>query len=379
MTIDYELTEDQRSLVTSFREFLQRECPEDLVRKVEVEGTAYSPELWKKMAEVGIQGLGLPEKYGGSGTTFLEMGLFFEEAGRVLLPGPHLSTLAVAGQAILQLGTEEQRRYYLPSIAKGKTIVALALTEKEGEIKPEEMRLQAVPDGNQYRLRGAKYFIKDAKIATHFLVLARTNATVAPEYGLTLFLVDAKTPGITVRPFRVISGDLMSEVAFNDVATPTSSVLGGVNRGWFDVQPAIEKGKVALALQMAGAADALMWRTIEYMKERITFGRPLGTNQALQHRMADVAIAVYGARYQGYSVAWKLSQGIPCSDEVSLAKIAASNAYRVSTNEGVQMHGGYGLSMEFYPQLYWRRMRLDEVLLGDSFQEKELVSSAAGL
>jgi alkylation response protein AidB-like acyl-CoA dehydrogenase len=379
VAINFDLNEGQALLQTSVREFLTQECPEALVRESEESDLGYSPQLWQKLADVGFLGLGIPEPYGGAGSTFFDLGLFFEEAGRVLMPGPQLATLAIVAQAIAGSGTEEQKQRYLQGIASGQVLFAFALNERDGESRPQGVETTAERDGDAYVIDGTKMFIKDTAAATHLLVTARTDRSASPEGGLTNFIVDATLPGIDIRRYRVLSGDLLAEVRFDHVRVPAAELLGEPGRGWDDLRPALDRGKACLAAQMAGAADALMWKTVDYMNQRVTFGRPISSYQALQHRMATVAQLVYGARHLAYNVLWKLSEGIPCSDEVAMAKFFASDAYRQTTNESHQFHGAYGYSLEYSVQLYWRRMRLDEVILGDSLMERESAAVALGI
>ncbi len=379
MEIRFDLDESQALVQKSVRDFLEQECPEELVREVEEAEQGYSPELWQKLADVGFLSLGIPEQYGGAGSTFFDLGLFFEEAGRVAMPGPQLATLAIAAQAIAAHGREEQKQQYLPGIASGRVVFAFALSEQEGECRPQGVETTAERDGDAYVLNGTKQFIKDTAAATHLLVTARTDSSASNESGLTNFIVDAGLSGIETRRYRVISGDLLAEVKFQGVRVPAAEVLGEPGRGWDDLGPVLDRGKACLAAGMAGAADAVMWKTVEYMNQRVTFGRPISSYQALQHRMASIAQLVYGARHLAYNVLWKLSEGIPCSEEVAMAKFFSSDAYRQTTNESLQFHGAYGYSLEYPVQLYWRRMRLDEVVLGDSLLERELAAEALSL
>ena len=379
MAINFDFNEGQTLLQTSIREFLERECPETLVRESEESDLGYSSQLWQKLADVGFLGLGIPEPYGGAGSTFFDLGLFFEEAGRVLMPGPQLATLAIAAQAIAGNGTEEQKQQYLQGIASGQVLFAFALNERDGESRPQGVETTAERDGDAYVIDGTKMFIKDTAAATHLLVTARTGQSASPEGGLTNFIVDVTLPGIDIRRYRMLSGDLLAEVRFDHVRVPAAELLGEPGRGWDELRPAIDRGKACLSAQMAGASDALMWKTVDYMNQRVTFGRPISSYQALQHRMATVAQLVYGARHLSYNVLWKLSEGIACSDEVAMAKFFASDAYRQTTNESHQFHGAYGYSLEYSVQLYWRRMRLDEVILGDSLMEREAAAVALGI
>lgn len=373
MSIRFDLTEGQSLLQKNVRDFLERECPESLVREAEESELSHAPELWQKLAEVGFLGLGLPETYGGAGS-FFDLGLFFEEAGRVLMPGPHLATLGIAAQLIAARGTDEQKQRLLPAIASGRAIVALALNERDGECRPEGIASLAQRDGAGYIVNGTKLFIKDTAAATHLLVTAR--------YGRGGFLnavIDAETPGVSVRRFRVLSGDLLAELRLEGVRVAAEDVIGAPGRGWDELARALDRGRACLAAQMAGASDALMRKTVDYMNGRVTFGRPISSYQALQHRMSQIAMLVYGARHLAYNVLWKLSEGIDCSGEVAMAKFFASDAYRQTTNESLQFHGAFGYSLEYAVQLYWRRMRLDEVVLGDSLLEREAAAQAIGI
>ena len=379
MAIKFDLSESQALVQKNVRDFLEQECPDELVREAEEADLGYSPELWQKLADVGFLSLGIPEQYGGAGSTFFDLGIFFEEAGRVLMPGPHLATLAIAAPAIAAYGTEEQKQQLLSGIAAGKVLFAFALAERDGEISPQGVEMTAERDGDGYVLNGTKMFTKDTAAATHLLVTARTSQPSSPEGGLTNFIVDADLAGIDARRYRVLSGDMLAEVQFEQTRVSAAAVLGEPDRGWDDLAPALDKGKACLAAQMAGASEALMRKTVDYMNQRVTFGRPISSYQALQHRMAYIAQLVYGARRLVYKVLWQLSEGIPCSEDVAMAKFFASDTYRQTSNESLQFHGAYGYSLEYPVQLYWRRMRLDEVILGDSFLERETAAQALGI
>jgi alkylation response protein AidB-like acyl-CoA dehydrogenase len=372
MSIRFELTEGQSLLQRNVREFLERECPDALVREAEDSELSHSPELWRKLADVGFLGLGIPEQYGGAGGLF-DLGLFFEEVGRVLMPGPHIATLAIAAQLIAAQGTVDQKQQLLPAIVSGRAIVALALNERQGECRADGIATVAQRDRASYVISGTKLFIKDTAAATHLLVTARAGP------GYVNAIIDAQAPGVSIRRFRVLSGDMLAEIQLEGVRITDADVIGTYGGGWQELAPALDCGRACLAAQMAGAADALMRKTVEYMNGRVTFGRPISSYQALQHRMAQIAMLVYGARHLAYNVLWKLSEGIECAGGVAMAKFFASDAYRQTTNESLQFHGAFGYSLEYAVQLYWRRMRLDEVVLGDSILERERAAQALGV
>jgi alkylation response protein AidB-like acyl-CoA dehydrogenase len=198
--MDFALSEEQEMLKKMARDFLENECPKSLVREMEDDEKGYSPELWKKMADLGWMGLVLPEEHGGEGLTFLDLAVLIEEMGRALVPGPYLSTVVYCGLPILAAGTEEQKREFLPKIAKGDLILSLALTEPSASWEPSGIETRAVADGDDFVINGTKLFISDAHVADCLLCATRTRDSAEGEDGITLFLVDAKSQGISMTP-----------------------------------------------------------------------------------------------------------------------------------------------------------------------------------
>ena len=377
--MDFTLSERQAMLQKTFRSFLEKECPESLVRRIEDSRLDYDHHLWAKLAGIGALGLGIDERFGGAGRDLTDLAIFYEEAGRAMLPSPHLDTVVLAGQAVHRSGSAEVQGAVLPKIAAGQLIIGTAITEKAAEWGPDEVQLDARPEQGGWVLNGTKQFVQHAEIADTFLVAARTGAGMRPNLGITLFLVDAQAFGVYVRPFNVISGQRLFEVKFFNVFVPQDRIVGEEGLGWPALLRVLDIGKAALAAQMAGAAEALLWKTVEYAKQRVTFGRPLGSNQVIQHRLADLAIRVHGGKYQAYKAMWRLQQEVSCPHEVAAAKVLASDGYRWVANESMQIHGGYGFAKDFSVQLYWRRHKFDEVLLGDSQLSKEAIGTDLGL
>jgi len=377
--MDFALSEEQEMLRKMSRDFLENECPKSLVREMEEDEKGYSPELWKKMADLGWMGLVFPEVYGGEGLNFLDLTVLIEELGRALVPGPYLSTVVCCGLPILVAGTDEQKREFLPKIAKGDLILSLALTEPSATWDAAGITAKATPEGDDFVISGTKLFISDAHIADYLLCVARTKESGDAEDEITLFLVDAKSPGISCTPLKTIASDRQFEVVFDKVRVPRKNMLGELDRGWAVIKEMLPKATLAQCALMVGGAQQVLEMTVNYAKERVQFGRPIGSFQAIQHKCADMATDVDGCRFITYQAAWKLSEGLPCALEVSMAKAWVSEAYRRTCVEGHQIHGGIGFIKDHDMQLYYRRAKASELMFGDADYHRELVAQQIGL
>ena len=377
--MDFALNEEQEMLRKMSRDFLVNECPKSLVREMEVDEKGYSPGLWKKMAELGWMGLVLPEQYGGEGMSFLDLTVLLEELGRALVPGPYVSTVVYCALPILASGTEEQKKEFLPKIARGEMIVTLALTEPSATYEPAGIEVKAVADGDDFVISGTKLFISDAHVADYLLCVARTKDSANKEEGITLFLVDAKSPGISLKPLKTIAEDKQFEVVFDKVRVPKKNMLGELDRGWDVIKDMLPSATLAQCALMMGGGQQVLEMTVEYAKERVQFGRPIGTFQAIQHKCADMAVDVDGSRFITYQAAWRLSEGLPCDLDVAMAKAWVSEAYRRVCVEGHQIHGGIGFIKDHDMQLYYRRAKSSELMFGDADYHRELVAQKIGL
>ena len=377
--MDFALSEEQEMLRKSARDFLTKECPKTLVREMEADEKGYSPKLWKGMADLGWMGLVFPEQYGGSGLTILDLSVLIEELGRALVPGPFLSTVVYCGLAILAAGTDQQKKEFLPRIAKGDMMLALALTEPSASWDPAGIEVKAVAEGDHFVISGTKLFVSDAHLASHLLCVARTNDGKNKENGITLFLVDAKSPGITLNPLKTIASDKQFEVVFNKAKVPKKDVLGEVDHGWKVIKDLLRKATLAQCALMVGGAQAVLEMTVQYAKDRVQFGKPIGSFQAIQHKCANMATDVDGCRFITYEAAWKLAEGLPCDLEIAMAKAWVSEAYRRTCAEGHQIHGGIGFIKDHDMQLFYRRAKASELMFGDADYHRELVAQKIGL
>lgn len=360
------------------RDFLEKECPKALVRAMEERNESLPHELWRKMAEVGWQGLAIPEEYGGSEGGFLDLAILLEEMGRALLPGPFFSTV-LCGLAILEAGSQKQKKTYLPGIASGETIMAFALTEDNARFDAAGITCKATQPGHGYLLQGTKLFVPDASVADYLLVAARTKESANAEEGVTLFLVDARSPGIAITPLKTIAGDNQCEVVFDKVRVDRETVLGEVDRGWPTVQWMLERGAVGKCAEMVGNAQKVVEMSVEYAKERVQFGRPIGSFQTIQNRCADMVTDADGARYITYYAAWLVSQGLPAAVDVAVAKAWTSDACRRVCAQAHQLHGGIGFTKDHDLQLFTRRAKAAELAFGDAEYHREMIAQSMGL
>ncbi len=371
--MDLGLDEMQEMLKRSAREFLEKECPRSLVRQAEREPSGYSHELWRKMAQQGWMGMAVPSQYGGSGTSFLDLCVLYEEMGRALVPGPFFDT-ALSAYLLQDLGSEEQKARYLPAIAWGDLITTVAYTEPSASYDPEHLVVAAQRSGDGFELNGTKLFVANAHVAGLLLVVARTAPAAAHGAGLTVFAVDPSTPGIIIRRLDTMACDGQCEVVFEGVSVAAGDVVGPVDGAWPALQRYLDRAKVLLCMWSVGGGEYVLEVTVEYAKNRVQFGQPIGSFQAVAHRCADMAVDCDGMRFVSYNAAWRLSEGLPAAFEVAVAKAWCADAYRRVTQSGHQVHGGVGFMMEHDMQLYYRRAKTAELLFGDGDYHRELVA-----
>jgi alkylation response protein AidB-like acyl-CoA dehydrogenase len=370
--MDLGLTEIQQMLKSSAREFLSQECPLTLVREMEEDPRGYSDELWRQMVSLGWTGLVFPEQYGGTDGSYTDLAVLLEEMGRSLLPGPFFSTVVLGGMTVLDAGTEEQKQEIIPQICNGQLRMTLALTEPSATYEAWGVETTGTPEGDTYRLNGTKLFVPDAHVADLLLVVARTSSSPDPSQGITLFLLPGDSPGLDVSQLNSIGSDRQCEVVLNDVKVASNAVLGPIDEGWPVVQQAIQRAVAGKCVEMLGGADAVLEMTVDYVKQRTQFGRPVGSFQAVQHHCSNMATDVEGSRHIAYQAAWRVSEGIPADREVAMAKAWLSGAYQRVCATAHQCHGAIGFTKEHNLQLYTRRAKAQELDYGDVNFHKEL-------
>ncbi len=377
--MDLGLTEQQEMLKLTARVFLAKECPKAMVREMMDDERGYPPELWRKMADLGWMGLVFPGKYGGLEGDFIDLIVLLEEMGRACLPGPFFSTAVLGGLAILAAGTEKQKQTILSKIADGKMIITLALMEPNARYDAAGVRTRAAIDKGDYVINGTKLFVENARLADYILCVARTSEGKTPEEGLTLFLVDSKNGGLRCSLLKTLAADKQCEVVFKDVRVPTENILGEPNRGWAIVEKLLEQATVAKCAEMVGGAQATLEMAVNYAKERVQFGRPIGSFQAIQHYCANMVTEISGAQFITYKAAWMVSEQLPAAMEVAMAKVQTGRAYQQATVLGHQIFGAIGFCMDHDMHLYYRRAKAGEILFGDSDFYREKIAQELGL
>ncbi len=366
MNLDF--TKEQNMLRKSVAEFLSKECPFDHVKELEESIEGYSPEIWKKMAELGWMEGYFPEQYGGYGDPFMDMVIIMEELGKSAMPSPFFSTVILCGQAILAGGSEAQKKDILPEIAGGNVIMTLAQYEADASYLPSGIRMPAVQAEDQYILNGIKMFVPDANIADRIIVAANLENN-----GITLFLVDAKAPGITCTKMPTISKDNTCEVVFKDVTVPAESMIGKPGDGWAILENISPKAVAAKSAEMLGGCHAAISMTTAYAKERQQYGKPIGGFQAIQHYMADMLLGYDTGINYLYKTAWMIDEGMDVSLQTSVLKAHVNEQYKFITGKGVHIHGGIGTTREFNIGLFYRRAKSSEYILGDTDYHHERI------
>jgi alkylation response protein AidB-like acyl-CoA dehydrogenase len=377
--MDFSFTEEHDMLRISARNFLAKECPKAKVRELDRDERGHDLQMWHDMAGLGWMGLVFPEEYGGMGASFTGLVILMEEMGRNILPGPFFSTIGLCALPILEYGSSEQKAKFLPQIAKGEAIWTFALAESSGRCKASEVKLRAVLEGTDYVLQGYKLFVTDAHIADYILVVGRTGESERPEDGITLFMVDARGPDVKMELIPTIGGDRQFKVSFDRVMVPKGNVLGKVGKGWDIVDFILQRAAVLKCAEMSGACQAVLDITSSYTKERIQFDRPIGSFQAVQHKLADMLIDVEAVQYLLYQAAWGISVGSPSPLQISAAKVKANEAYQRICIEAIAAHGAIGYTMDHDIGLYYRRVKAAEFAAGDTDWHREVIAAGLGL
>jgi alkylation response protein AidB-like acyl-CoA dehydrogenase len=377
--VNFALSEEQEMLKKSARDFLTDKCPSKSVKDMEKSEKGYSPELWREMVGLGWMGLAFPEKYGGTDMKFLDLAILLEEMGHAALPGPFFSSVVLGGLTILDAGSDEQKQKYLPMIAGGEAIFTLALTESSARYEPASIKTKATSDGDVYVISGTKMFVPDAHIADYLLCIARTDARARGDRGITVFIVDAHSSGISYSVLKTIANDKLCEVVFDRVRVPGENILGRLGQGWSVIQRVLERASIAKCCETIGAMQRTLDMTVEYAKTRKQFNRPIGSLQVIQHYCANMATDVDGSRFSTYQAAWRLSEGLPAAREVAIAKAWIGEAFgRVSTLAH-QIHGAIGCTIDHDLQFYTKRGKAAELTYGDGDFYREIVAREMGL
>lgn len=369
--MDFAFSESENILLNSAKNFLEKEA-KNLAREVEKSDEGYSPALWKKIAELGWFGVVFPEEYGGIEGSFFDLVLLIGEMGKTLFPGPFIETV-ISGSSILEYGNETQKDEYLSRLIEGNLILSPALINPDCAISNSSIGEHVSVKEMEYVLSGTRLFVPYGHMADFYLYRAETDK------GETLFLIDARTPGITCTALDSIAANKPCEVSFDGVKVSKNEILGQEGQGNEIVGKIGEWGALAQCAFITGMLEQVLKMSVAYAMEREQFGRQIGSFQAIQHQCADMATDMNQLKFLTYEAAWKLSSNFSSGKEISMAKAWASDASRRVCLLGVKIHGGTGVSEEHDMQLYFRRAKAAELVFGDGDFHREVVAQELGL
>jgi alkylation response protein AidB-like acyl-CoA dehydrogenase len=362
------LNEEQTLLRDSARGLISDKAPVSHLRALRdgKDKDGFSRDLWKTFSEMGFTGLLVPEDFGGSGLGCVEAGIVAEEIGHTLLPSPFLASSVLTASALSRAGSKAQKAEYLPKIADGSSIGSLAIDEG-GKHRPHTITLKATRSGNGFKLKGAKAFVVDGHVADLLIVAARTAGAESDAKGITLFLVDPRTKGIEVERTVMLDAHNAARVAFNDAEVTADGVLGEVDQGGAILDGVLNIGRAVVASEMLGVGDEAFSRTAQYLKERKQFGKLIGEFQALQHRISHLYVELEITRAAVLKALQTLDEDFDnAAPIVSVAKARAGTTGTLAVQEGLQMHGGIGMTDQFDIGLFMKRMRVCQELFGDA-------------
>jgi alkylation response protein AidB-like acyl-CoA dehydrogenase len=364
---------EQEELRSSVRRFLADRAPISSVRELMDTTDGLDPAVWRQAGEqLGLQGIAIPEEYGGSGFSFAEQAIVLEELGAALYGGPYLASAVLAATALLASEDEAAKKAHLPGIATGETIATLAFTEEDGSWEPDTIRLGAVRAGDGWRLDGRKSFVLDGHTASLILVIARTDV------GLGLFAADAGAAGLTRTPLPTL--DQTRKLARLDFAAVPATLVGAPDDGTAVLSRVLDVAAIAQAAEQLGGAQRALTMAVEYAKVRHQFGRPIGSFQAIKHRCADLLLEVESLRSAvQYAAAAVAEDSAEVPMVASLVKAYASDVYFHVAAENIQIHGGIGFTWEHDAHLYFKRAKASELFLGDASYHRERLATRIGL
>ena len=367
--------EEEQMVKNLAREFLEAECPPRLARDMEKDDLGFPPQLWQQMADLGWLGISLPEQYGGQGLPLTYLGLISEELGRAISPVPFHSTM-VAALTIAEAGSEEQKQNLLTRVSRGNLVLSWAFSEENPRLLPETIHCQAVEDGDDFILSGTKMFVDNFTASEKCLVACRTAPARDDNAGISLLLVDTTARGVSQISLTTLAKDKQSKVTFDQVRVPKENLVGMLNEGWLIAQDMLDRGTALLCAHIVGAARKDAEMGIDYVKNRVAFGRPIASFQSIQHICADMILWVDGGQLLTYEALWKMDQGLPASVEVSQAKAFCNEKCEAVVRSSQVLHGGMGFMMEFDLHLWYRRVTAWTMRLGTSFEHRARIARA---
>ncbi len=375
--MDLGLTEAQEILKGSVADFVEREYDKNTLLALEKTPTGITPELFRKTAELGWLGVIVPEAYGGEGRSLTDAAVLFEELGRGPVPGPFFASGILGALTVLHGGTDPQKQAILPQVARGERVLCVAVTETDYGWRPDRVHMQTSRQNDRYVLNGVKLFVHDAAAATHLLCAVRTAPPSNGTSGITLLLVEAGAPGVTVRTLPGWMGQV-DEIRFDNVQVPAEAVIGGEGRGWEVLEAAALQAIPVLCAYQVGSCQAVVDMAVAYSRTRIQFGQPIGRFQRVQDHIIAMVNHLDAARWTTYEALWKLDTGRPAASSVHLAKAVTSEAHLKVCDGGHEVHAGVGVIREYGLTLHTQRSRTLYHLLGDARYHRRRMADALG-
>ena len=371
--MNFAFSEEQEELRRIVRQFLEDKSSEAAVREQMDTEKGYDDAVWSQMAEqMGLQGLIIPEEFGGSGYSYVELIVVLEEMGRALLCAPYFSSVVLAANTLMHSDDDDVKNAYLPGIASGETVATVAFTEENGRWDEDGVTATASASGDGWSITGEKMFVLDGHVADLLIVAARTDA------GVSLFGVEGDASGVTRTPLATM--DQTRKQARVEFADTPGRLIGADGGGWAILERMLDLAAVGLAAEQVGGAQMCLDMSVEYAKVRVQFGRPIGSFQAIKHKCADMLLEVESAKSAAYYAGWCASE---LNDELpsvaSLAKAYCSEAYFHAAAENIQIHGGIGFTWEHPAHLYFKRAKSSELLFGDPTYHRELLAQRIGI
>ena len=370
--MDLKFTEEQIILRDMVRSVCEDYSTTETVRAVENDPLGIPAELWRQMKETGLLSIMLPEEQGGMGLGLLDCAIIFQELGRGLAPGPYFDSAVIATSVISKAGNDAQKAELLPAIGNGELIITNAWLEPDNGFGPEGVQIHAIKNEYGYILNGVKRHVFYAKAAQKLIVLARTGDA---KTAVDLFIVDTDSAGITLEQQQSMASDTQYKVTFNNVQLNAADRISAEGSGWATWESAMYEGIILLAAWAAGGADKALEITVQYSKEREQFGKPIGSFQSLAHYMSDAYAAVEGAKVLVLEAAWAYDQGKSVKRLAPMAKLFCCKAFRDTTAKCEQIHGGYGFTLEYDIQLFFRRAKQLQMNWWDSRYLEKLIST----
>lgn len=372
--MDFSFSQEQDILRDSARRFVEKECSIDYVKQFVDDKITFTGEMWRKISQLGWTAVLIPEEYGGLGLNFVDLAVILEEMGRGPVPGPFISSVVLAGEAIRLAGNPSQKDAYLPKMAMGELKGTLAWTEPGDLNGLANMTLTAKSAGESFILKGTKILVPDADQADIILCVAKS------EEGTSLFLVEKGEPGVEINSLSTLDRTMnLSEVVFNDVSVPGEALLGEAGGADPILTQVLNRVNVAYSMDMVGGGRRVLDMGVEYAKTRVQFGQPIGSFQAIKHKSAELLMEVECSRSIAYYAAWAQEQDErEATINASGAKIFTSDMYRKATKEVLQILGGIGFSWEHELHIYLKRAKCLGALFGDAVFHRERVARELG-